>query len=178
MRARVPATGLCVAPSSSVDLWEGEAPAEPLRTGLGCSAGKSNRTTTRFCDFCRSCLPGWIFQTAVRRSESRMSQCETKSGAVISGDMILKRKRIWSQVAAWLRSAFRQKAPTAVQGSEDSRSAARLLMRGGTRPYSGKSVNSGRWEGFPQTRRFISLRSHWQLTESSWGAMNVWLGCP
>ena len=41
-----------------------------------------------------------------------MQRGETKSGAVISGDMILKWKRIWSQVAAGLRSPFRQKEPT------------------------------------------------------------------
>jgi len=47
-------------------------------------------------------------------------QCgETNSGIVISGDMILKWKLIWSQVAAGLRSPFRQKEPT-----EDRRNAA------------------------------------------------------
>ena len=30
-----------------------------------------------------------------------------------------------------------------------------------------KSTNSARREGFPQVRRFIRLRSHWQLAESS-----------
>jgi len=40
---------------------------------------------------------------------------ETKNGAVISGDMILKWKRIWSQVAAGLRSPFRQKGPTSAR---------------------------------------------------------------
>jgi len=43
-----------------------------------------------------------------------MQQGETKSGAVISGDMILKWKLIWSQVAAGLRSPFRQKGPTEI----------------------------------------------------------------
>jgi len=40
-----------------------------------------------------------------------MHRGETKSGAVISDDMILKWKLIWSQVAAGLRSPFRQKGP-------------------------------------------------------------------
>ena len=39
-------------------------------------------------------------------SQSGMQRGETKSGAVISGDMILKWKRIWSQVAAGLRKSF------------------------------------------------------------------------
>jgi len=43
-----------------------------------------------------------------------MQQGETKRGAVISGDMILKWKLIWSQVAAGLRSPFRQKRPTEI----------------------------------------------------------------
>ena len=38
-----------------------------------------------------------------------MPQCKTKSGAVICCDLILKWKCIWSQVAAGLRSPFRQK---------------------------------------------------------------------
>jgi len=44
-----------------------------------------------------------------------MLRGETKSGVVISGDMILKWKRIWSQVAAGLRSPFRQKGPTSAR---------------------------------------------------------------
>jgi len=36
-----------------------------------------------------------------------------KCDAVISGDMILKSKLFWSQVAAGLRSPVRQKGPTA-----------------------------------------------------------------
>jgi len=44
-----------------------------------------------------------------------MSQGKSNSGVVIFGDMILKWKRIWSHVAAGLRSAFRQKAPTSAQ---------------------------------------------------------------
>ena len=41
-----------------------------------------------------------------------MLRGETKSGAVISDDMILKWKLIWSEVAAGLRSPFRQKVST------------------------------------------------------------------
>jgi len=40
---------------------------------------------------------------------------EKKSGGVIFGDMILKWKQIWSQVAAALRSLFRQKGPTSAR---------------------------------------------------------------
>jgi len=43
-----------------------------------------------------------------------MLRGETKSGVVISGDMTLKWKRIWSQVAAGLRSPFRQKGSTEI----------------------------------------------------------------
>jgi len=43
-----------------------------------------------------------------------MQRGETVSGDVISGDMSLKWKRIWSQVAAGLRSPFRQKGPTEI----------------------------------------------------------------
>jgi len=66
-----------------------------------------------FGDFCRSFLPERTF--AARRTVSGTSQGATESGAVISGDMILKRKRIWSQVAAALRSPFRQKGPTSAR---------------------------------------------------------------
>jgi len=48
---------------------------------------------------CRSFLPERIFQFVAGQTVSGTSQGETKSGAVIPGDMILKRKRIWSQVA-------------------------------------------------------------------------------
>ncbi|HRA89534.1 MAG TPA: hypothetical protein PK992_15720 [Planctomycetaceae bacterium] len=41
-----------------------------------------------------------------------MQRGETKSDTVISDDMILMWKLIWSQVAAGLRSPFRQKGPT------------------------------------------------------------------
>jgi len=58
-----------------------------------------------------ACRAGF-FNTAARRSVSGMSQGETKSVAVISGDLILKWKHVWSQVAAGLRSPFRQKGPT------------------------------------------------------------------
>jgi len=63
---------------------------------------RSNCGRLRFGDFCRSILPERIFQFAARRSRSGMQRGKTKSGAVISGDMILKWKRIWSQVAAGL----------------------------------------------------------------------------
>jgi len=79
----------------------------------GCRMGKASCRRLRFGDFCRSFLPERIF--AARRSESGMLRGETKSGAVISGDMILKWKRIWSQVAAGLRSPFRQKGPTSAR---------------------------------------------------------------
>ncbi|HRA87268.1 MAG TPA: hypothetical protein PK992_04345 [Planctomycetaceae bacterium] len=46
-----------------------------------------------------------------------MSRGETKSGAVISGDMILDLRPVWSQVAAGLRSPFRQKGPTSAHTS-------------------------------------------------------------
>ena len=75
--------------------------------------GKSNCRTVRFGDFCRSFLPERTF--AARRSVSGIQQGEIKIGAVIPGDMILKRKRIWSQVAAALRSPFRQKGPTSAR---------------------------------------------------------------
>jgi len=44
-----------------------------------------------------------------------MLRGETKSGAVISGELILKWKLVWSQVAAGLRSPFRQKGPTSAR---------------------------------------------------------------
>ena len=53
-------------------------------------------------------LPGWIFQTAARRSVSGILQGETKRGDVISGGVSLESKLVWSQVAAGLRSPFRQ----------------------------------------------------------------------
>jgi len=61
-----------------------------------------------FVDFSRSFLPERIFQIAARRTVSGMLRGATKSGAVISGDMNLTWKRIWSQVAAGLRSPFPQ----------------------------------------------------------------------
>ena len=72
--------------------------------------GESNCRTMRFGDFCRSFLPERTF--AARRTVSGMPQGETKSGAVISADVILVSKHVWSQVAATLRSPFRQKGPT------------------------------------------------------------------
>ena len=66
--------------------------------------GKSNFTAMCFSDFCRSFLPERIFQIAARRTVSGTAQGETKSDAVISGDMILVSKHVWSQVAATLRS--------------------------------------------------------------------------
>jgi len=60
--------------------------------------GKSGFTSMSSGDFCRSFLPERIF--AVRRSMSGTLQGGIKSGAVISGDMILAAKRVWSQVAA------------------------------------------------------------------------------
>jgi len=75
--------------------------------------GKSNCRRLRFGDFCRSFLPERTF--AARRSVSGMQRDETKSGAVISDDMILKWELIWSQVAAGLRSPFWQKGPTSVR---------------------------------------------------------------
>jgi len=65
-----------------------------------------------FGDFCRSFLPERIFQIAARRIVSRSTQGETKSGAVISVDVIFVSKHVRSQVAATLRSPFRQKGPT------------------------------------------------------------------
>jgi len=66
------------------------------------SYGKSNCRRLRFGDFCRSFLPERIF--APRRTVSGMQRGETKIGVVISGDMILTLKLIWSQVAAGRRS--------------------------------------------------------------------------
>jgi hypothetical protein len=60
----------------------------------------------------RSFLPERISQYAVGRSVSGMQQGATKNVAVISGDVVLKWKHVWSQVAAELRSPFRQKGPT------------------------------------------------------------------
>jgi len=71
--------------------------------------GRSNCGRPRFGDFCRSFLPERTF--AARRSESGMQRGKTKRRAVISGNMILGWKLIWSQVAAGLRSPFRQKEP-------------------------------------------------------------------
>ena len=87
----------------------------PLVEGRRVAFGKSNCRTMRFGNFCGSFLPERIFQIAASRSVSGTSQGETKSGAVIPGDMILRRKRIWSQVAATLRSPFRQKGPTSAR---------------------------------------------------------------
>ena len=74
---------------------------------------KSNFTAMCFGDFCRSFLPERTF--AARRTVSGTSQRETKSGAVISIDVIFVLKHVWSQVAATLRSPFRQKGPTSAQ---------------------------------------------------------------
>jgi len=71
---------------------------------------------------CRSFLPERTF--AARRTVSGMLRGETKSGVVIAGDMILKWKRIWSQVAAGLRSPFRQKGPTSARTIHRSHPAA------------------------------------------------------
>ena len=81
----------------------------------GWRMGKAIRRTVRLGDFCRSFLPERIFQIAARRTVSGTSQGETKSDAVISGDMILVSKHVWSQVAATLRSPFRQKGPTSAR---------------------------------------------------------------
>ncbi len=81
----------------------------------GWRMGKAIRRTVRLGDFCRSFLPERIFRFAARRTESGMSHGTTKSGAVISGDMILGLKLVWSQVAAGLRSPFRQKGPTSAR---------------------------------------------------------------
>jgi len=59
--------------------------------------GKSNCRRMRFGDFCRSFLPERIFQIAARRSVNGTSQGETRSGAVIAGDMILMSKHVGSQ---------------------------------------------------------------------------------
>ena len=75
--------------------------------------GKSNFTAMCFGDFCRSFLPERTF--AARRTVSGTAQRKTKSGAVIAGDMILPSKHVRSQVAATLRSPFRQKGPTSAQ---------------------------------------------------------------
>ena|GEM_PF-1389988 len=72
--------------------------------------GKSNCRRLRFGDFGRFFLPERTF--AARRTVSGRLRGETKSGAVISDDMISKWKLIWSQVAAGLRSPFRQKGST------------------------------------------------------------------
>jgi|GEM_PF-2410885 len=44
-----------------------------------------------------------------------MSHGINKCGAVIFGDMILESKLVWSQVAAGLRSPFRQKGPASAK---------------------------------------------------------------
>jgi len=77
--------------------------------------GKRKFTTMCFGDFRRSFLPERIFQIAATRIVSGSSQGETKSGAVISVDVIFVLKHVWSQVAATLRSPFRQKGPTSAQ---------------------------------------------------------------
>jgi len=79
--------------------------------GFQCVA-VDHRPTRSFGDFCRPFLPERISQTAARRTVSGIQQRRSKSGAVISGDMILKWIRIWSQVAAGLRNPFRQNGPT------------------------------------------------------------------
>jgi len=63
----------------------------------GWRMGKAIRRTVRLGDFCSSFLPERIFRFAARRTESGMSHGTTKSGAVISGDMILGLKLVWSQ---------------------------------------------------------------------------------
>jgi len=92
--------------------------------------GKSNFTAMCFGDFCRSFLPERIFQIAARRTVSRTSQGETKSGAVISGDVILVSKHVWSQVAATLRSPFRQKGPTSARSfhRHDSKRVLKMVV--------------------------------------------------
>jgi len=57
-----------------------------------------------------ACRAGF-FVTAARRTVSEIQQGETKSGAVIFGDVILKSKHVWSQVAAGLRRPARQAEP-------------------------------------------------------------------
>jgi|GEM_PF-6954299 len=53
------------------------------------------------------------------------SQRATKSGAVISGDMILASKHVWTQVAATLRSPFRQKGSTSARSFHSQHDDAR-----------------------------------------------------
>jgi len=81
---------------------------------------------------CRSFLPERIFQIAARRTVSGTSQGETKSSAVISGDMILASKHVWSQVAAMLRSPFRQKGPTSARSfhQHDSKRVLKIIVIG------------------------------------------------
>jgi len=112
VRFRVERSGLVVMRAIRAEA-QGTCSRSPVVERRPAAYGKSNCRTMRFGDFCRSFLPERTF--AARRSVSGIQQGETKSGAVISGDMILKWKRIWSQVAAALRSPFRQKGPTSAR---------------------------------------------------------------
>jgi len=59
------------------------------------------------------CRKGFLNCRKANR-ERDVARRTTKSGVVISGNIILMWKLIWSQVAAGLRSPFRQKGPTEI----------------------------------------------------------------